>query len=292
MVVSATLLSAIINGLLLGAFFALIAAGFSLVWASMRVVNIAHTALVLLAGYVAYSLSGFMDIVGILIVIPPVMFVLGITMYKLVVEPSYRTEQFEAVSLIATFGVAVILENVIHLIYGVDNLNVSSAYRATLSYAGVRIPSLRLLAAAIALVSLTALYLLMYHTKIGLAVRAAWQDQELAVLHGIEIDRQRAIMFGTAIALAGIAGGIFPTIFAMTPDVHWRYLVILFLIVIVGGVGSLVGTVVAGLFVGLTFTVLPLYVANAWVPVILYVLLGALLILRPTGLFAGSGAHA
>jgi len=289
MVATSILINATISGLLLGIFYALVASGFSMVWASMKLVNVSHAVLMLTAGYLAIILSnqfGFGIVLDFLVVVP-VMFVLGAAIYWGVLARSYQSENFETVSLVATFGLTIIIENVLLYFYGPTQQSIQTSVPGNLVFGDVRIPTLMLVAAVIALVATLALYYLIYRTSLGISVRAAWQDQDVAILYGINPNRVRLLMFGIAVALAAIAGVMLPAIRPIAPSVHWDYIVIVFIVVIIGSVGSLTGTLLVGAAYGLVNEVLPLFMPTSWVPVVTYVVLLGFLLYRPNGLFEG-----
>lgn len=289
MVATTTFANAVLSGALLGVFYALVASGFSMIWASMKLVNVAHAVLMFLAGYatlVVVEQSGVPWVVG-LVVLVPLMFVVGALIYRGILSYSYRTENFETVSLVATFGLAVALENVLLYFFGPETKRVNVPFGGIVEVSGIRLDTLRIIGAAFALAATVGLYYIIYRTSIGRSVRAAWQDEEVAMLYGVNPDRARIVMFGLATALAGLAGVILPVIRPITPSVHWEYIVIVFIIVIIGSVGSITGTMLVGTGVGVIESTLPLFMPSSWVTVVLYVVLLVFLLYRPGGLFEG-----
>jgi branched-chain amino acid transport system permease protein len=289
MVAPTTVVNAILSGALLGIFYALVASGFSIVWASMKLVNVAHAALVFFAGYVAITLvSGFgVPWLLALAVIVPFTFLVGGVLYQGVLSYSYATENFETVSLVATFGLAIVVENLLLWQYGPAQKKATVGFGGTIEVVGLRLGSLRIVGAVFALLATLALYYIIYKTPIGRSVRAAWQDQEVAMLYGVNPDRARIVVFGLATALAGLAGVLLSVIRPIAPSVHWDYIVIVFIIVIIGSVGSIVGTMVVGVGVGILESTLPILMPAAWTTVVLYVILLGFLLYRPDGVFQG-----
>lgn len=280
-------LNAALNGALIGVFYALIALGFTMVWASMRIVNVSHAALVVLASYVALGVrdAANVDLFVLLAVVTPTMFVVGAVVYRFVLRYAYLADKFETVSIVATFGLAIVVENALLVAVGPEQRAIDSAYAGRLTIGAMSVPRMRVIATVITLVVAVGLYLLLNETKTGRAVRAAWQDESLAVLHGINLDRTRTVMFGLSVTMAGIAGTLFPMMYSIQPAIHWRYIIIVFLIVVIGGIGNILGTMIAGMLVGLITGVAPMFLPNKWVSVVLYVLLLGVLLYRPTGLF-------
>lgn len=289
MVATTTFANAVLSGALLGVFYALVASGFSMIWASMKLVNVAHAVLMFLAGYatlVVVEQAGVPWVVG-LVVLVPLMFAAGALIYRGILSYSYRTENFETVSLVATFGLAVALENVLLYFFGPETKRVNVPFGGIVEVTGIRLDTLRIIGAVFALSATIGLYYIIYRTSIGRSVRAAWQDEEVAMLYGVNPDRARIVMFGLATALAGLAGVILPVIRPITPAVHWEYIVIVFIIVIIGSVGSITGTMLVGTGVGVIESTLPLFMPSSWVTVVLYIVLLVFLLYRPGGLFEG-----
>ncbi|MFB6187684.1 MAG: branched-chain amino acid ABC transporter permease [Halobacteriaceae archaeon] len=280
---------ALIAGVLLGIFYGLIALGFSMVWASMKLPNVAHAALMLTASYgvvtliqhygLGWTLSSFIVIC--------LMFMLGAALYYGILRHAYRTEEFETVALVATFGITIALENALSWFFGTSYTSVDVFLSGLTVIAGIRIHHLQVIAALLAIGSSVGLYFLIYKSSIGRSVRAAWQDQEVAMMYGVNPDNVRIFMFGTATLLAGVAGVILPALRPITPAVHWEYIVLTFIIVIIGSVGSISGTILVGTGVGIIRETLPLLMPSSWTIVILYIILLGFLLYRPSGLFRG-----
>ncbi|MGM0591455.1 MAG: branched-chain amino acid ABC transporter permease [Halobacteriota archaeon] len=289
MVDSGLLAGAVISGVLIGIFYALVASGFSMIWAAMKMVNVSHAALMVLAAYLsmAFVRATGLDVFATLALMAPAMFLFGGLMYKFVLSHSYRSEDFETVSLVSTFGLAIVIENALLATWGPTQRSLPSVYGGDVTFAGLTVGRLPLISGIIALVATGILYYLIYQTGLGRAVRAAWQDETLAMLHGVNPDRVRFIVFGLATALAGIAGVLLPAMRTINPALHWEYIVIVFIIVIVGGVGSIVGTLVTGLTLGVIEEVGPLFISSSWVPVVLYTILLVFLLAKPDGIFEG-----
>jgi branched-chain amino acid transport system permease protein len=277
---------ALCEGLVLGLFYASIALGFSLVWAAMRIINVSHAAFVLIVSYVVVSgariFSADSSMLIMLMIMTPVMFGVGVIYYRYVISQLYRSPNYEGLSLVACFGVAIVIQNVLLLAFG-------TAYQGIVpSFASINVGpvSFSKVSAAIVSIIVTVLaYFLLRRTYIGKAVRAAWQDPMAASLHGINVVRVRSIMFGVSLAMAVPCGIYLPIIQVIYPHVHWSYIIYVFIIVIVGGVGSIPGTITAAIIVGLIESLSNALLPSAYVPLILYVFLIALLLGKPSGLF-------
>lgn len=285
----ALLLQTIIVGLLIGTFYALVAIGFSMVWASMKVIDVSYAAMVLVAAYLTYEMDMWfhIDPLILLAIIPPIMFAVGMALYKFVISISFRSPQQEVVSLVATFGMAIVIENYLLLTFGPEHRAITPALAGVIDIGIMKVPYFFILAAVFSIGTCFLLYLLIYRTAWGRGLRATWQDPMAASFHGIDAERLRVMAYGLAISTGAVAGVFLSGLYVIHPYVHWSYIIYTFVIVIVGGVGSIIGTMVTGISVGLTITIAPLFIPAAWTPVLLYLILIIFLIVRPYGLFRG-----
>ncbi|MDR7408631.1 MAG: branched-chain amino acid ABC transporter permease [Armatimonadota bacterium] len=281
-------LQALASGLLTGSVYALLGAGFSLIWGVAHVINIAHPALAVGAAYAAYVLAARgVDPLMSLAVVVPFFFLLGVGFYEGVVRPAARrTGDLMLVSMVLTFGLAAALENALAAAWGPGPRVINVAYTGRAIRLGtLALPVTHLAGAGLAAVTITALYVFLHRTFPGKAVRAVWQNRDGAALCGVDLRRVTSLTYGLAIASASVAGVALALIYSFSPATHLTWLVFVFLVVIVGGVGSLIGAVVAGMLVGAVTNLTTLVIPFAWAPFLLFASLGVLLLWRPTGLF-------
>ncbi len=268
--------------------YALLGAGFSLIWGVAHVINIAHTALAVGAAYAAYALAqrGVDPVLSLLLVVPT-FFVVGMGFYEGVIRPAARRAgDLVLASMVLTFGLAAALEHTLAALWGPGPRVVNLGYTGqALRLGAVAVPIPHLAGAGLAAVTIAALYVFLHRTFPGKAVRAVWQNPDGAALCAIDLRKVTGLTYGLAMASAGVAGVAMALIYSFSPAAHLTWLVFVFLVVIVGGVGSLTGAVVAGMVVGGLTNVATLVVPFAWVPFLLFVCLGILLLWRPTGLF-------
>lgn len=282
------ILQALVSGFLLGGVYAILGVGFSLSWGVMKVINLSHSTFALLAVYIAYWMNVIIKIDPLLslFVSAPLFFMAGVVLYRLLIGPlAKKAEELAATSMVLTFGLAIVMQNSMQWAWKPDprvlNLgytgkaffisNVSFSYTAIISF-------------AIALTTTTCVYLFLKKTFLGMAVRAVWQDKDGAALCGINIDRVSATTFGISLATAAAAGVCLSLIFSFNPSSHLGWLIYMFLVVILGGVGSIPGTVLAGLLIGLITNISTAFIPNAWVNMVMFAMLAMILLLRPTGL--------
>ncbi len=280
----------VMSGCLIGFAYAILGVGFSLTWGATGVINAAHAAVAVLGAYAGYfALERFgLDPLAALVAIVPAFFALGAGFYQGLIRPlQHRVRQAALASVVLTFGAAVVAENVMAVAFTADPRLVQTSYvRATLDLGPVVVPGGQGVAALLAAFTLAAVAWFLYRTYTGRAVRAVEQDDLGARLAGIDVRRVNAITYGIAFATAGVAGVALSLLYTFSPSSHLDFLVITFLVVILGGVGSIAGVTVAGLAAGLVVALASLWVPFAWANLVLFAGLCATLLIRPSGLFA------
>jgi len=267
------LLQAVVSGLLLGGVYALAAVGLSLIWGVMKVVNVAHGVLALLASYLALTLyqRGLDPVISIAL-IAPTFFALGLVVERVFVHPVLRRPEMD--SLLVLFGATIALENVIQRVWSADFRTLNPWYSGTsVAVGGLNVSLARGLAFVLSLAAVFALSALLTRTHLGRAIRATAQNRPTAMLAGIDVDRIALIAFGVGTALAGVAGVALALIYSFYPTVHFFWIVKAFLVVVLGGVGNVRGTLAAALLLGVAEGLLGSLVSFAWVDVSVYVLL-------------------
>ncbi|RAQ98399.1 branched-chain amino acid ABC transporter permease [Thermogemmatispora tikiterensis] len=286
------LVQALINGLLLGLVYTLISLGLSLTLGIMGVVNVAHSTLIMLGSYLALELLqrlGLDPIISAVIAVP-VFFLIGVLLERLLISRVARTSQ--TTGLLVLFGVLVVIEGAAILRWTTDTQVLSVSYtNASLTLAGIAIAVPRLIAAAIALVLVWLLDTFLRSTLYGKAIRAMAQNRDAARISGIDTDRLSLLVFGLATATAGVGGVVLAMIFPFDPQDHYRWLAWAFLVVVIGGLGSIRNTLLAGLLIGLIETVSSVLFPFQYVYFIVYLLLVVALLVRGQGL-AGSQSRA
>ncbi|MFJ3304297.1 branched-chain amino acid ABC transporter permease [Streptomyces sp. NPDC086549] len=281
-----TLLQAILLGILTGGVYALMASGQTLVFGIMRVINLAQGALVVLSAYLSYTLftwAGIDPFLGILIV-TPVMFVLGVTVQWVFLRP-LKSEDGE-LSLLVMFAVALAVEGVLASVYKTTFRSINTTYRDTTWNLGdYRLPVTRLAAFGLSLAVLGGLWLLLHRTRFGASVRATVQNPTAARLLGVNPERVSALGFGLGTATAGAAGAVFGLVYPFNSGSHYDLIARLLAIVVLGGLGSLGGAVVAGVLMGVAEAVVAATWSPSWAGFTFFTALLLVLLLRPQGLF-------
>jgi len=283
-------LESIISGLLLGGIYALLSVGFGLTWGTMKVLNISHAVFAVLGAFFAYWLfvkAGIDPILSLPLLVA-VMFFVGAIVYKLVILPVTKAKDIVMASMVATFGAATVVENLMSLFWRPDPRVLKPPYTGRSLFIGdVTISKGPLIGFAISLCAIALLYWFLHRTYTGKGVQATWQNPIGAALAGINPERVSLVTFGLSLASAGAAGVAMAMIYAFYPSVHSVWTLFVFLVTIVGGVGSVIGSGLAGLLIGFIIGVSAAFLPFAWVNVLLFALLLIVLLFRPEGLFAG-----
>jgi branched-chain amino acid transport system permease protein len=281
-------LQSLFSGIMMGSVYALLGIGFSLSWGVMKVINISHAAFGLLAAFLAYSLLqglGIDPILSVVITIP-FLFLIACFTYRFLIAPITQAKEVIVSSMILTFGIAIILENLMLLIWSPDPRVITTAYTSKVLVLGpfyFQYP--RLAGFFMAVIGILVLQFFLKKTYTGKAVRAAWQQPEAAQLYGVNLTRISMITFGVAVATAGAGGISMAFLYTFDPHTHNLWLIYLFLVVIVGGVGNVLGTALAGLIVGVITGLSLAFLPYQWVNLLTFGLLMIILIFRPQGLF-------
>ncbi len=288
------LLQAIVDGILTGGVYALMAAGLTLIFGVMDIINIAQGVMVVLGAYLSYELSVHLGIgllPGLLITVPA-MFVLGVTI-EFCFMRRLRESDRTGMSLLITFAVAILIEGVLSAIYGVDYVQLHASYvDKSVHVFGFYLPYIYLIGFALAVLLMAALYYMLYRTKFGRAVRASLQNRTAADLIGINVNRTRTISVGIGVAVTAVGGMVFGATTAFNPNSGYDLISRLLAIVILGGMGSIGGAMTAAIFLLVLNDVVAVWWSPTWAPLVFFAALVIVLSFRPQGLFGRSAVRA
>jgi branched-chain amino acid transport system permease protein len=269
-----------------GGVYALLAIGFSLIFGVARIVNIAHTAFYMLAAYCFYTL---LVKVGLNFVLSGAIAVAGVTAlavlcYRLLIEP---VRSHEAAVLIATIALALVFQELMLFSFGGHYLGIPSTLEGGVRLAGVSIPYQRLLILVVAALMLVAVWFVLYRTRLGLAIRATANDLEVAKLMGMNVRRVAMASVAISVALAAIAGVVVAPVFVVDPFMWLAPLVTMLAIVVLGGLGSLKGSLIGALIIGYVEAITVFAVpAGAYLKgAVALAIMVIVLLARPEGLF-------
>lgn len=278
-------LTILADGILIGLIYAGAGVGLSLILGIMGIVNVAHSAFMMLGSYFAFELFrrlGLDPILSLVLALP-LFFGLGIVVYRLIVSRIERAAQTQG--LVAMFGLMVLIENLGVIAWTTDSRVITASYtNESVVIGAITLPQVKLITGMMALLLIGALWAFLRFSLTGRAIRAMGQDRDAAMTLGVDVRRLSAVMFGLGIACAGAAGVMLAMIFPFSPSTQVQWLAWSFLVVILGGLGGVGGTLVAGLVVGLIQTVGTAFLPFDYVYLILYVLLAVILVVRREGL--------
>jgi len=284
-------LQALVSGIVMGGIYGLMALGLNLIFGVMRIINLAHGDFMMLGMYTTYWLFVLlgMDPILSLIVVVPLFFALAPLIKRFLIDPvlkaGLRPAEAEFLILILTFGLSAVFRNGALLLWKSDYRGITTSYSTVpLTVAGVSISVGRLAAFLIAMLFSAALFLFFGRTYLGKAIRATVQDEEAAQLMGVNIERISLLTFALGIAIAAAAGALLSMVITIYPAVGGGFMLRSFCIIVLGGMGTAAGSMVGGLILGVAESLGAMVLDVAWTPVIAYVLLVIMLLVRPTGL--------
>lgn len=285
----------VIFGVFVGSNYGVAAAGLSLVFGVLRVLNVAHGELLMLGGYVSFwlfSLAGVDPFVSVLISAPALL-VLGLALHRGLFAMVERLGEEERIknSLLVSFGLGLILQNVAQLAFTADERSVNTAYAGgSLALFGLVFPYTRLATLALGCAAIVALDQVLRRTYLGKAIRATSEDWRAAALAGIDIRRTYLITFGIGAALAGVAGSLVSIGSSIAPTLGAAWTLKALVVIVLAGMGSIVGAFAAGLLLGAAEAVSTFLFGSTYREVVGLVLFLAVLLVRPQGLFRRGGA--
>ena len=275
----------LINGILLGGLYAIMALGLALVWGVLNIVNLSHGAFIMLGAYLSwylYSWAGIDPFLGLPIT-AVLMFCLGYAVQRGLLNFVVRGPMFN--TLLITFGLEVVLTYLAQLAFSADFRTINPSYAGnSIPLGPIVIPQARLMAFGIAILLTVAMWIFLLRTRLGRAIRATAQNLVAARLYGVDPRHLYAVTFGIGIGLAGVAGGLYGTVSQINPYIGATLTAKCFAIAIIGGLDSPLGVIVGGIVLGLIESLAILYVGATFGDVASFGVLVLVLILRPSGL--------
>jgi branched-chain amino acid transport system permease protein len=281
------LLNAVISGVLIGAFYAAVTAGVSISFGILDVVNIAHPAFIILGSYIAYIINAQLGLDPILasIIVTPAFYALGSGIYQIYYASFEKRGQESLRGLAFFFGLLFITEVSLVLYFGVDYRYVEAPYIGPTWHLGfVDIPLRILVPCVVSLLLIAVLQFVLTRTFLGRAIMAVAQDQMALKLMAVDPIRIKRIAFGISIATASLAGAFLIIIQPVEPSVGREYIGRVFAICVLGGMGSLPGTLIAALLVGIVESLTSTFYGPSWAPAVSFGFLLLTLAVRPAGL--------
>jgi branched-chain amino acid transport system permease protein len=284
---------AIVDGILVGGVYALMAVGLTLIFGVLDIINIAQGVMVILGAYLSYELAARLHIdlfLGLLVTVPA-MFVIGVVIQWAFIRP-LRGRERTSMTLLVSYAVALIVEGSLYQAFGADDRQLSASYvTSSVRVFGFYLPYIYLYGFALALALVAALYILLYRTRFGRSVRATMQDETAARLVGININRVAAITFGIGVAVTAAGGMVFGATNAFNPNSGYDLISRLLAIIILGGLGSIGGALAASIFMITLESIVDIW-QPTWAIVVFYAALVLVLLIRPTGFFGRKAVRA
>ena len=284
---------AIVDGILVGGVYALMAVGLTLIFGVLDIINIAQGIMVILGAYLSYELAARLHIdlfVGLLITVPA-MFVIGVVIQWAFIRP-LRGRERTSMTLLVTYAVALIVEGLLYQIFGADDRQLNASYVVSSVHVfGFYLPYIYLYGFALALALVAALYTLLYRTTFGRSVRATMQDETAARLVGIDTNRVAAITFGIGIAVTAAGGMVYGATNAFNANSGYDLISRLLAIIILGGLGSIGGALAASIFMLTVESLVDIW-QPTWAIVVFYGALVLVLLIKPTGFFGRQAVRA
>ena len=282
----------IVNGVLLGGIYACFGLGISLIWGVMRASNFAHGAVGFLAAYFSFSAltEWSIDPLLSLTFLLPAFFVLGMAIYLAIIYPAYlRTAQleFESSTMLLTFGLSLILESVMSYFWGTQHVSGSVQYFTTRAFqiGPIYVATNGLVALGVAVAAVAVIALLLDRTYLGLGIRAASQNREVASMMGVNIYRIWMLSFGITIALGALAGVAMSLQYAYYPHGNLIWTIKAFIVVVLGGMGSIGGTLAGGILLGVSENVGGTVLPFAFRDIVALAIFLTVILVKPQGLF-------
>lgn len=286
-----TLVAILVSGTVAGSLYALMASGLSLVWGTLRMFNFAHGTLLMLGAYTAWYISNGRGLdLGLAVGIPGALVVLalaGVLLYALLVRPFVARPGADLVVIITTLAGATFLQNAAQEVFGPRYKQLDRVVKGQVEFLNTAVGLQEMTIIVVTPLILLLLAVLLKRTKLGLAVRAVEQNHDSALLAGVNVGSVYPLVFAVSAALAALAGVMLAGLFFITPVMGSDPLLRAFIVVVFGGLGSLPGTVVGAYVIGIIEAIAVFFVGLYWAPVVLFIVLILVMIVRPTGLMGG-----
>ena len=282
------LLFNITNGLIIGAFYVLMALGLSLILNLSNVINFAHGGFLVIGGYIAWTLSPYLGFWGALVVSPFITAAIGLLVERFLIRRLYGRDPLY--SLLLTFGLAFIIEDGTRYIWGAQGLPVSvpAVLAQPLSYDFFFLTGYRVFMVAVVAIAVTVLFVFLRYTRAGVRIRAGTLDLETVAALGVNVQALRSLNFAVGIFLAGLSGVLASGQLGLESTMGTGLLMPSFIAIIVGGVGSLTGTLLGGLLIGVASGITTVFLPQAS-EAVMYVIMAIVLLVRPRGLLGEEG---
>jgi branched-chain amino acid transport system permease protein len=280
----------IVTGLALGVAVILVALGLTIIFGLLDVINMSHGEFYAFGAFVALALGWVGLPFWLLLILVPILLVpVGYLVERGLIQRVFHSADRHVTTLLLTFGLGLVLEDAFRLVFGPNPYRPDTPIRGAVEVLGIYLPTYRLFLIVVGALVIAAVALIVYRTRLGAIVRAAAFDRNMAASLGVPVEKVYAGAFAFGIALAGLAGVLLAPIYSVFPTMGRDFILMAFTVVIVGGMGSIAGAVVAGLALTQVQAIASLYISPVWTDPIVFGIMVAMLIWRPQGLFGRLG---
>ena len=279
-----------INGLSIGVAVVLMALGLTIIFGLLDVINMAHGECYALGAYAAVVILGMgISFWWALLLTPLLMAAMGYAMERGLIQQVFHSKDRHTLTLLLTFGMATVMEDAIKIVFGANPRSVEAPVSGATELFGLFFPNYRLFVMLLGGAIIVAVWLLVFRTSIGAIVRAAAHDKDMSASLGIPVSRVYSLTFAFGVALAGIAGVLLAPIYSVFPTMGRDFVLMAFSVVIIGGMGSIKGAVLAGLVLTQIQSLSSLLISPVWNDTLLFGIMVVVLMWRPQGLFGKLG---
>jgi len=280
----------VINGLSIGVAVVLMALGLTIIFGLLDVINMAHGEFYAIGAYVAVALiAAGLPFWWALALTPPLMAVIGYATERGLIQRVLHSGDRHTLTLLLTFGLSIVVEDVLKLIFGANPLRIDAPIEGATEMLGLFFPNYRLFVMLFGAVVIAAVWILVFRTSLGAMVRAAAYDRHMTASLGVPVNVVYAATFAFGVALAGLAGVLLAPIYSVFPTMGTDFVLIAFSVVIIGGMGSIKGAVIAGLVLTQIQSISSLWISPVWSDPLLFGIMVVVLMWRPQGLFGRLG---
>ncbi|KNZ31452.1 MAG: ABC transporter permease [Methylibium sp. NZG] len=280
----------VINGLSIGVAVVLMALGLTIIFGLLDVINMAHGEFYAIGAYAALVLIGMgLPFWWALLLTPLLMAVVGYATERLLIQRVFHSKDRHTLTLLLTFGIAIILEDLLKIVFGANPLRIEQPITGATEMFGLFFPNYRLFLMAVGALVIGAVWIVVFRTRLGAMVRAAAFDRHMAASLGVPVSVVYAGTFAFGVALAGLSGVLLAPIYSVFPTMGRDFVLIAFSVVIIGGMGSIKGAVIAGLLLTQVQSISSLFISPVWSDPLLFSIMVAVLMWRPHGLFGRLG---
>ena len=280
----------VINGASIGVAVVLMALGLTIIFGLLDVINMAHGEFYAIGAYAAVVLLGLgMSFWWALALTPVLMAVVGYLTERSLIQRVFHSKDRHTLTLLLTFGLAIVLEDLLKIVFGANPTRIETPIPGAIEVVGLFFPNYRLFVMALGMVIIAAVWILVFRTRIGAIVRAAAFDRQMTASLGVPVNQVYALTFAFGVALAGISGVLLAPIYSVFPTMGRDFVLIAFSVVIIGGMGSIKGAVLAGLLLTQIQSISSLYISPVWSDPLLFGIMVLVLMWRPQGLFGKLG---